>query len=213
MQCNHCEEQIPDVSSFCLKCGRPITQTSTQPLQKKSKSGVWLLVSIGVFLLVGAAVAGIFSRDKPRSPIKPNSFIGQLVGDPTATPKPTPYWVSESKKLGQEAVAIGPGKIYSLPFDVDSSWHDATFKGRFVAQGGSGNDVQVIITDEDGVENFKNSHQFRAWYNSGKITSDTLDVQLPPGKKFLIVSNSFSYFAHKSVTMNFHLNYQWLKQP
>ncbi|MGH9760477.1 MAG: hypothetical protein ACREDR_41475, partial [Blastocatellia bacterium] len=43
--------------------------------------------------------------------------------------------------------------------------------GTFQAQGGSGNDIHLVITDEMGVQNITNNHQYLQWYDSGKVTT------------------------------------------
>ncbi len=76
--------------------------------------------------------------------------------------------------------------------------------GEFHAQGGSGNDIQAGITDENGA----NGHRGRFWYDSDKVTTDRLDVQLDPGTYYLVFSNRFSAFSSKSVSANISLELQ-----
>lgn len=73
--------------------------------------------------------------------------------------------------------------------------------GDFRASGGSGNDIEVGLTDENGA----NGHAGRFWYHSGKVTVGSIDVALGPGTYFVVFSNRFSAFSSKSVTASIQL--------
>jgi len=48
-----------------------------------------------------------------------------------------------------------------------------------VATGGRGNDIQVYLVNGDEYVNLQNGHPANTYYNSGKVTQDTLSVRLP----------------------------------
>jgi hypothetical protein len=75
---------------------------------------------------------------------------------------------------------------------------------KFRAQGGSGNDIEVYILDEDGFENWSNGHQTSTYYNSGKVTVGRFNINLAPGKYFLVMNNKFSMVSNKVVTFTFY---------
>src|SRR5205809_967835 len=71
-----------------------------------------------------------------------------------------------------------------------------TLTGRFSASGGTGNDVEAWVTNEDGLVNFRNRTAFRPWYRSGRSTQDTLQVNLHgPGVYHLIFDNRFAWLS------------------
>jgi hypothetical protein len=75
---------------------------------------------------------------------------------------------------------------------------------KFRARGGSGNDIEVFILDEDGFENWRNGHRVGTYYNSGRITVGRFDLNLRPGKYFLVMNNKFSAVSNKVVNLTFY---------
>jgi len=69
-------------------------------------------------------------------------------------------------------------------------------EGDFRARGGGGNDIEVVITDENGA----NGHAGRFWYQSGKTTVGNIDVHLGPGTYYIVFSNRFSLVSQKTVS-------------
>lgn len=94
---------------------------------------------------------------------------------------------------------VAPGQFKYFPFNV------ATFSninGRFRAQGGSGNDIEVIVLDSDALENFRNGHRVGTFYNSGKMTVGTININLNPGSYYLVFNNVYSMLTNKAVEAN-----------
>lgn len=77
----------------------------------------------------------------------------------------------------------------------------ASLSGDFRAEGGSGNDIQVLVMDEDNYINWKNGHEARVYYDSGKITIGKIDLTLAPGKYYLVFSNRFALLFGKKLTL------------
>ncbi len=98
----------------------------------------------------------------------------------------------------EKAIAIGAGEYWFLQLAPDAT---ETINGRFQARGGSANDVEVFILDEDGLENWKNGHSTPTYYNSGRKTVGTFNVTLNKGVYYLIISNKFSIISSKAVTL------------
>ena len=110
---------------------------------------------------------------------------------------------SGSGPLVQElfAVPAGAAKWWKFTVPAGASGH---VTGEFHARGGSGNDIEAGVTDENGT----NGHAGRFWYHSEKVTTDQLDVHLGPGTYYLVFSNRFSVFSSKSVSANIYLQLQ-----
>ncbi len=69
-----------------------------------------------------------------------------------------------------------------------------------MANGGSGNDIQFAIANEESFENFRNGHPVNVYYNSGQLTTNNFDIALPSsGIFFVIYSNIFLSFSGKRV--------------
>ena len=87
---------------------------------------------------------------------------------------------------GSFTVAAGRARYYS--FNI-SNRRGAQVTGRFRAEGGGGNDIQVFILDDDGLENFSNGHRTPTYYNSGRVTVARVNVRLAPGRYHLVFDN------------------------
>lgn len=83
--------------------------------------------------------------------------------------------------------------------------NNATLTGDFTASGGSGNDIQVLLMNQDDYINWKNGHAARVYYNSEKITVGKIDVHLNPGTYYLVFSNRFGLLFGKKVDAHIKL--------
>lgn len=79
-----------------------------------------------------------------------------------------------------------------------------TVSAKFRARGGSGNDIEVFILDEEGYENWRNGHTAPTFYNSGRVTVGHFNLRLKPGKYFLVMNNRFSAVSNKVVAFTFY---------
>jgi emp24/gp25L/p24 family/GOLD len=113
---------------------------------------------------------------------------------------------AQSNRAGivAEPFTVEPGHFRYFPFTVGDH---AIVAGRFRAQGGSGNDVEVYILDGDGFENYRNGHRVQTYYNSGRVTVGTINVTLGPGSYYLVFNNSFSTVSNKAVSARVELQY------
>jgi emp24/gp25L/p24 family/GOLD len=103
-----------------------------------------------------------------------------------------------------EPFTVEPGHFRYFQFTVGDR---AAVAGRFRAQGGSGNDVEVYILDEDSLENYRNGHRVQTYYNSGRVTVGTINVTLGAGRYYLVFNNSFSTVSNKAVNARVELQY------
>jgi hypothetical protein len=94
-------------------------------------------------------------------------------------------------------------------FTVPPSATDVRVEGTFSASGGTGNDVEVYLLNDDEFVNWQNHHAVSTLYNSGRMTQGTLNVVLPSGAEnyHLVFSNQFSLFSPKAVRASIRLHY------
>jgi len=94
-------------------------------------------------------------------------------------------------------------------FTVPAGAFDVTMKGHFAATGGSGSDIEVVVVSEDEFVNWQNGHPSKAFYNSGRVTQDTIKLNLPSDAATyrVVFSNKFSLFTPKAVEANVDLNF------
>jgi len=101
----------------------------------------------------------------------------------------------------EKTYVVEPGHYTWLEWNFDEVTRVAA---KFRARGGSGNDIEVFILDEDGFENWRNGHRAPTFYISGRVTVGRFDVRLRPGKYFLVMSNTFSAVSNKVVNFTFY---------
>lgn len=203
MYCPQCGTENPENESICSHCKSKIGATSTGPNTAHLLS--WLLV-IGLLMVAFAYLQISGTADS----LIQSLFI-RVIATSTPTPTPTPTWVADSIDVATTVLLIDAGYYVTQPITVEEGWRNVRLQGRFVAQGGSGNDVEVWLTDEDGLINYSNGHTFQSWYTSGRTTVATLDVTLGPGKYYLIFSNTFSVFSEKVVRPDLQLHYEFIR--
>lgn len=114
----------------------------------------------------------------------------QSLADHTAT--------AQSRRLVQQTSTVSAGNYVYVRFDIGRD--GAIVSGRFYAQGGSGNDIKVLVLDTDGFENWRNGHSTPTYYNSGQVTVGSINIRLAQGTYYLIYANTFSLVTNKVVT-------------
>jgi hypothetical protein len=93
--------------------------------------------------------------------------------------------------------------------DVPTGATSVNLHGNFTASGGLTNDVEVFVLSADDFVNWQNRHAAKTFYNSGKITIGTLNVNLPSdaGTYYLVFNNRFSILTQRSVLVDAALTY------
>lgn len=184
MFCPACGKEIPDDSLFCLKCGKSphATVGASKPLEREPVEeshafrNILILVIAAIFLFLGVKALS-------------NNAAG-LPGSASSMPAPLP--------LIPPSFVVKAGQISYFDFTITGG--NSRVGGRFEAMGGSGNDIEVVITNADGFENWKNGHQATVFYQSGKTTIGNINVTLGPGTYYLAFNNKFSLIADKTIT-------------
>ena len=97
----------------------------------------------------------------------------------------------------------------NFTFPVPAGAFDVTMKGHFAATGGLGNDIEVVVVSEDEFVNWRNGHPSKAFYNSGRVTQDTIKLNLPSDAAtyYVVFSNKFSLFTPKAVEADVDVNF------
>jgi hypothetical protein len=195
MFCPQCGKQLPDDSRFCSKCGRAIERlllpAAARPLSKPSHTGRWMLLTVLV-LAVGCVI--FLNRTTHSSPPIP-------AAPPVAR-------MLRTETIANTAMTVGAGSFNYYKFVVPATAAQASVDGHFSATGGFGNDIQVFVVNEDSFVNFQNGHPSDAYFNSGKVTQNTINALLPgPGTYYLVCNNRFGLLAPKAVEIDAILHY------
>jgi hypothetical protein len=203
LECPNCKAGLPDTSQYCPQCGFPLTEDAKAHVPYKTPAWAYLVLILFLGLLVYVALHTYDGMSKSaRSPaVEPPPRQIE-------SPRP-PASRSHSIPLTNGGVAVNAGSFAWYPFTVPAGVTAVTVNGHFTAAGGSGNDIQVYILDEDGFANFKNEHTARTFYNSGKVTQAAISAVLPnsPASYYLLFDNRFSPSASKAVQVNATLSY------
>lgn len=195
MFCPQCGKQLPEDSQFCSKCGRAIEKlllpAASRPLSKPPRTGGWILLAV----LVLAAGCVIFLNRTTHS-------------SPPVPAVPPVVRMLKTETIAHTAITVGAGSFHYYKFVVPPTATQASVDGHFSATGGFGNDIQVFVVNEDSFVNFQNGHASDAYFNSGKVTQNTINALLPgPGTYYLVCNNRFGLLAPKDVEIDAILHY------
>jgi hypothetical protein len=190
MICLKCKSEQPDTSKFCAQCAEPLLTTGT-----RNKKFVPLLVGGCVLLFILLMV-----QNSTRT--NTQNYALQVQMAQMNAPK------SHSLPITNGAVAI-PAASYSwYTFAVPVGASTIAVNGHFSASGGSGNDIECYLLDDDGFANLKNGHPAHTFFNSGKVTQAKIGAILTlPGTYHLVLDNRFSLLTPKAVQVNAVLSY------
>jgi hypothetical protein len=112
--------------------------------------------------------------------------------------------------LTSQAVFIPAGEAEGLVLNLTPSvYGEYSLCGRMLAQGGTGNDVRILLLDELNYLNWSNGHAAKAIYDSGVVTAAEMEVPIrADGKYYLMFDNKFSWMTHKTVQCDLVAKYR-----
>jgi hypothetical protein len=157
------------------------------------------VVALLVVIFIGFGLVVYFIRaDKAATAVQPNAL-------PNAVPQLRLF-----TETIDTAFTVPKLSDKAYRFAIPAGAREATLQGHFTATGGSGNDIEVWVMNDDGFVNWQNRHAVTPIYNSGKATQGTLNVPLPSeaGTYYLIFNNRYSSISPKAVQDNVTLQYK-----
>jgi heme/copper-type cytochrome/quinol oxidase subunit 2 len=199
MTCPKCKSEQPDNAKFCSQCAAPLAE-SGQKMIIKSKTPTWLVIVLVVFLaFIGMNVWNKMQQNERLNASRRTAPTVQYI-----PPQLQPHAVN----LTNGAATINAAAYTWYKFTVPENVTSVAINGHFTATGGTGNDIECFLLDEDGFANFKNGHTARTYYNSGKVTQAKIEIRnLPTGTYYIMLDNRFSLFTPKAVEIQATLNY------
>jgi hypothetical protein len=180
--CLHCGKEIPDHSRFCLSCGKSLAPPSKEQTHKSSRGPLYL---IGIAIL--AVLLAILFNVNSGGP--GHGFNSEA----------TYQTVSQPLLSGQ--IVVGPLQYYSVHLTIDRTvMRDPRVVGNFRASGGTGNDVQVALGEDNEFANWINGHPGRMLYATPQTTTGSLLVPMrQSGNYTFVISNKASLISSKNV--------------
>jgi hypothetical protein len=216
MKCPKCQAEQPDSAKFCSQCAEPlITRELPKELPVGSATPVWavililLCIAIIVLLLI---VANHQNEPQVAKSTVPIAESYKKPDNPVTVPQtlpPPPQPQAYTQPIVNSAATIKARSISWYPLTVPANATSPVVTGRFVASGGSGNDIIIYVVDSDSLENLKNNHASSTFFNSGRVTQGPITAVLPPtpGLYYLVLDNRFSIITPKAVQVNATLSY------
>ena len=177
---------------------------SVAPARKPAGRLPWIL-GLAAALVIGTI---ILMNNKGQSRTGDDSgATAQAASNPAPVAK-TRY-VPVSQKIASGQIAVRANGYVQYRITITPEMLEPTITGNFNASGGSGNDIQAVIADEENYTNWINGHQAQAfWTTQGKQTTGNIEARLKPGMYYLAFSNKFSAFTEKQVFLEVDLNYK-----
>lgn len=103
-----------------------------------------------------------------------------------------------STTIENNVYKVGPGTYTYIPFNLSCQ---ASVSGSFSAQAALGNSIIIMVLDQNNFQQMSNNQQVSAYYDSGKTSSGSFNLTLPPGQYDIVLSNTYSSFSTKTVSL------------
>jgi hypothetical protein len=213
MYCQKCGKTNPADLAYCGHCGTKILTQQIVPASARTSSPTLVPVLIG--LLIGVGIVGIAlfiylnANNHTDTQFNANVYVSNSNWSRTdanyyADNGNAPVNTITQHSIVNSTFPVGSSSYHYYPFTLPSSSH---VSGHFRASGGA-NDIEVLLVDQDGYENFINHHSADTYYRStGYVTRDRINVNLSAGNYVLIFSNTAALLTNKVVTANVHADY------
>jgi hypothetical protein len=222
--------KIPEESTFCTRCGEKVRHASG------ISNKMLILACCAAALSLSVAALSFFkdsliargnrnlansanTSDSPASPAsttpRGSPTLPAIVVESSRSPQPSPTPTGQppatlSQKIVANSLRLGRRQFRPYRFVIDENLQNPRITGRVSVEGGGDNDLEIIVVDDQGLQDFSNrktrfSNQYRVM-----VTNNT-NVFIPisrPGTYYVILSNRHAYFFAKRVKADLALEYE-----
>jgi hypothetical protein len=206
--CPKCGTEHRDDSQFCQKCGQGLAVVASAtgtaatvapariPEAKPQRKLVRTPFAIAGILLLLVILYGYNASQQANSNTAANP-VERLVKQLHTT------------NIANPSLTVKAMSSVYFKLDVPQGATSVQLHGNFTASGGMGHDIEVFILPETDFVNWQNGHNAKTFYNSGKITVGSLNVNLPAdaGTYYLVFNNKFSLLNPKTIRLDGTLTY------
>jgi hypothetical protein len=208
MFCPKCGSESQDDSQFCRKCGNALGAPRTvsaaaapAPEKKQSVRPAFILGVVLVLVALGWLVDHSLNQNAATNSPPKTAGDAQNVSDFYNNTPPRPQPQPHTVNIGQGALSVAALHFAFYTLSVPAGAHDVHVQGHFQATGGTGNDIEVFLLNDEQFTNWKNGHATPTYYNSGKTTVGDVQTALPAGvgTYYLVFNNKFSALTAKAV--------------
>jgi hypothetical protein len=207
MYCSKCGTEIPATAVFCLHCGFEVRDSKQKNKNSvhSSKRGATTGLAIGAtvfvvgLLLIAGLVGSLYLYNQRQDDSSDDRGSRPLIS------RDNPIRQPERMTIVNKSFPVGAHQYVYYTVPLKSG--DAHVTGHFTAQGG-GNDIEVLVLDQDGFTNFSNGHNASTYYNSGGyVTAGTIDLNLRPATYYIVFNNAKALLTNKVVTAEIDAEY------
>ncbi|MEM1559984.1 MAG: hypothetical protein QXP57_07105 [Nitrososphaerota archaeon] len=163
----------------------------------------WKKVSVVLIIIINL-LGGIVYTIKSQN-IRPSEecYYQTFTKYSTTTTSIISYQQTQSHIL-RERMVVPPGYYIYHPF---KAIREISLKGYFTSEDRDG-EIVLIILDDLGFANFINRKAFASYYDSGRVARGELNIILPAGEYYLVISNLFS---ESRKIVNLEVIAEWLE--
>lgn len=166
-----------------------VTWTATKPLTSNTAN---------VYATFDGS-SGYSSSKSSEVSIQVMAYQSSIQSQTTSPQTSQPYTNQVARfNIANSQYQVDPGTYTSIPFNMQCS---GTITGEFSAQASLGNNIIVYVVDSTGFRQFQSGGSANTYYNSGKVASGILNIGLPSGQYYLILSNAYSTISTKNVSV------------
>jgi hypothetical protein len=222
--------KIPEESTFCTRCGEKVVHPSgiSNKMLILACCAAALSLSIAALSFFRDSLVPNLNRNLSNSATgsaSPSPSVASISNTPKGSPtlpdvvvessRPTPTPADQpppalTRKIVANSLGLGRRQFRPYRFVIEDTLQNPRITGRVSVEGGGANDIELIVVDDQGLQDFSNrkrrfSNQYRA------LVMNNMNVYIPisrPGTYYVILSNRHALIYGKSVKADLTLEYE-----